>query len=60
MVAEDCEDCIVHTWDALSGKLRHQLPGHVGAVIEFDFQPKEPIIGSCATVKNIYIGEFSD
>ena len=47
-------------WDALSGNLRHKLPGHVGAVTEFDFQPKKPIIGSCATVKNIYIGEFSD
>jgi Prp8 binding protein len=53
-------DCMVHVWDALSGNLRYKLPGHAGAVTDVDFHPKEPIIGSCATDKNIYIGEFSD
>jgi Prp8 binding protein len=60
MVGAGGADCMVHVWDALSGNLRYKLPGHAGAVTDVAFHPKEPIIGSCATDKNIYIGEFSD
>lgn len=35
-----------------------QLPGHKGSVNEAVFHPKEPIIGSASSDKNIYLGEI--
>ena len=35
-----------------------QLPGHKGSVNEAVFHPKEPIIASCGSDKQIYLGEF--
>ena len=35
-----------------------QLPGHSGCVNETVLHPKEPIIGSCGSDKQIYLGEI--
>lgn len=48
----------VHAWDATSGHLLYKLPGHAGCVNEISFHPKEPIIASCSSDKQIYLGEL--
>ncbi|GAB5365418.1 hypothetical protein AAMO2058_001056200 [Amorphochlora amoebiformis] len=48
----------VYVWDATSGRIMYQLPGHQGSVNEVDFHPKEPIVVSCSNDKKIYIGEI--
>ena len=35
------------------------LPGHTGAVNDVDFHPVEPIIASCSSDKNIFLGEIA-
>eukprot|EP00479_Gromia_sphaerica_P006107 TRINITY_DN1726_c0_g1_i1.p1 TRINITY_DN1726_c0_g1~~TRINITY_DN1726_c0_g1_i1.p1 ORF type:complete len:141 (+),score=19.92 TRINITY_DN1726_c0_g1_i1:62-424(+) len=52
-------DKFVYVFDSLNTKLLYQLPGHNGAVTEVDFHPKEPIILSCGTDKQIYLGELA-
>ena len=34
--------------------------GHAGSVNEVVFHPKEPIVGSCSSDKNIYLGELAE
>lgn len=46
-----------YIFDTLSGSTKHILPGHTGTVTEVDFHPKQPIIASSATDKNIFLGE---
>lgn len=53
-------DRYVYVWDADSGSLRYHLPGHTGSVNEVAFHPSEPIVGSCSSDKNIYLGELAD
>jgi Prp8 binding protein len=51
-------DRMVHIWDALSGKQLYYLPGHKGSVNDVVFHAKEPIIASCSTDKQIFLGEL--
>lgn len=51
-------DRFVHVWDTTSRALLYKLPGHKGAVNEVQFHPKEPIVLSVSTDKQIYLGEI--
>lgn len=53
-------DCLVYVWDFASGKLIYRLPGHTGSVNEVTFHPSEPIIGSCSSDRQIFMGEIED
>ncbi|CAO2833515.1 unnamed protein product [Amaranthus hypochondriacus] len=51
-------DRMVYIWDTTSRRILYKLPGHTGSVNECVFHPKEPIIGSCSSDKQIYLGEL--
>lgn len=53
-------DKMVYVWDVASRHLLYKLPGHTGSVNETAFHPNEPIIGSAASDKNIYLGELTE
>eukprot|EP01117_Protostelium_nocturnum_P004182 TRINITY_DN1548_c0_g1_i1.p1 TRINITY_DN1548_c0_g1~~TRINITY_DN1548_c0_g1_i1.p1 ORF type:complete len:359 (+),score=112.43 TRINITY_DN1548_c0_g1_i1:78-1154(+) len=48
----------VNVWETHSKKLLYKLPGHNGIVNDVDFHPDEPIIASCSSDHNIYLGEL--
>lgn len=51
-------DHVVHIWDVPTTEELYHLPGHAGSVNEVAFHPTEPIIGSCGSDKQIYLGEI--
>ncbi|KAL3565665.1 hypothetical protein D5086_033711 [Populus alba] len=51
-------DRMVYIWDTTSRRILYKLPGHTGSVNECVFHPTEPIIGSCSSDKQIYLGEI--
>ncbi|KAM3320490.1 hypothetical protein P3S67_007690 [Capsicum chacoense] len=51
-------DRMVYVWDTTSRRILYKLPGHTGSVNECVFHPNEPIIGSCSSDKQIYLGEI--
>jgi Prp8 binding protein len=51
-------DRFVYVWDTTSRRILYKLPGHAGSVNEVIFHPKEPIIASCSSDRNIYLGEL--
>ncbi|XP_031481776.1 uncharacterized protein LOC116251570 [Nymphaea colorata] len=51
-------DRMVYIWDTTSRRILYKLPGHNGSVNETAFHPTEPIIGSCSSDKQIYLGEI--
>ncbi|KAL5724134.1 U5 small nuclear ribonucleoprotein [Ranunculus cassubicifolius] len=51
-------DRMVYIWDTTSRRILFMLPGHNGCVNEVVFHPTEPIIGSCSSDKQIYLGEI--
>jgi len=51
-------DNFVYVWDFATQRILYKLPGHSGSVNEVDFHPTQPIIGSCANDKSIYLGEI--
>ncbi|CEG47975.1 u5 small nuclear ribonucleoprotein 40 kda [Plasmopara halstedii] len=59
-VSSGSADRYVYIWDAESGNLRYKLPGHTGSVNEATFHPTEPIVGSCSSDKNVYLGELTE
>lgn len=60
MVTSGSADRIVRVFDANTAKVLYHLPGHKGSVNEVVFHPTEPIIASCGSDKNIYLGELSE
>ena len=58
MVASGSGERTVIIWDVLTRKILYMLPGHKGCVNQVHFHPKEPIIVSCSSDKQIYMGEF--
>ena len=42
----------------IAGNIVYKLPGHLGSVNDVDFHSVEPIILSCGSDKQIYLGEF--
>lgn len=51
-------DRFVYVWDTTSRRILYKLPGHNGSVNEVGFHPKEQIIMSCSSDKQIYLGEM--
>jgi Prp8 binding protein len=58
MVSAGSSDRNVYVWDTESGNIVYKLPGHLGSVNDVDFHSVEPIILSCGSDKQIYLGEF--
>ncbi|CAA0838669.1 Transducin/WD40 repeat-like superfamily protein [Striga hermonthica] len=54
-VTAGSSDCMVYVWDTTSRRVLYKLPGHTGSVNECAFHPREPIIGSCSSDKQIYL-----
>ena len=52
-------DRMVYVWEVASRRLMYKLPGHNGSVNEAVFHPKEPIIASAGSDKQIYLGELA-
>lgn len=53
-------DRSVVIWDVLTRRILYKLPGHKGSVVQADFHPEEPIIVSCSTDSNLFLGEISN
>lgn len=57
-IAAGSADRHVYVWDTTTRQILYRLHGHSGCVNEVDFHPTEPIIGSCASDKKIFLGEI--
>ena len=51
-------DRMVHVWDTTTRRILYKLLGHKGSVNECVFHPTEPIVGSCSSDKDIFLGEI--
>lgn len=51
---------IVHIWDSTTAERVYYLPGHKGSVNEIIFHPQEPVIASCGSDKQIFLGELAE
>ena len=51
-----CRNVIV--WDTHSRRVLYKLPGHQGSVNEVQFHPKEPIILSASSDRQLFLGEI--
>ena len=52
-------DRLVYVWETATRNLVYKLPGHTGSVNEVCFHPKENIIASCGSDKQIFLGEIA-
>lgn len=59
MVSAGSSDRMVYVWSYNSCDILYKLPGHRGSVNEVVFAPREPLIVSCSSDKQIYIGEIN-
>jgi len=50
----------VNIWNSTSEKLLYCLGGHKGSVNEVVFHPSEPVVASCSTDKQIFLGELGE
>jgi len=51
-------DRFVYIWDVTYKRILYKLPGHLGSVNEVVFHPNEPIVLSCSSDKQLYLGEI--
>ncbi|OQR78524.1 U5 small nuclear ribonucleoprotein 40 kDa protein-like [Tropilaelaps mercedesae] len=51
-------DKCVYVWDFHSRRILYKLPGHLGSVNDVRFHPKEPILMSVGSDKQIFLGEI--
>lgn len=51
-------DRFVNIWDVYNKRILYKLPGHTGSVNEVVFHPKEPIVLSCSSDRQLYMGEI--
>lgn len=59
MVAAGSSDRIVYIWSYNTCDILYKLPGHRGSVNEVCFSPREPLVLSCSSDKQIYLGEIN-
>lgn len=59
MVTAGSSDRMVYVWNYNSTELMYKLPGHRGSVNEVVFSPKEPLVLSCSSDKQMYLGEIN-
>eukprot|EP01025_Chloroclados_australasicus_P051481 TRINITY_DN5992_c0_g1_i4.p1 TRINITY_DN5992_c0_g1~~TRINITY_DN5992_c0_g1_i4.p1 ORF type:complete len:371 (+),score=33.74 TRINITY_DN5992_c0_g1_i4:43-1113(+) len=57
-VSAGSSDRFVYVWDVQTRNIQYRLPGHTGSVNDVVFHPKEPILASGSSDKNIYLGEI--
>lgn len=57
-VAAGSADRFVYIWDTTSRRIIYKLPGHNGSVNDIQFHPKESIIVSGSSDKQVYLGEI--
>lgn len=57
-VSSGSSDRFVYIWDTTSRRILYKLPGHNGSVNEVEFHPEEPIVLSCSSDKQIFLGEI--
>lgn len=58
MVAAGSSDRNVYVWSFHSCDILYKLPGHRGSVNEVVFSPREPLVLSCSSDKQMYLGEI--
>jgi Prp8 binding protein len=58
LISAGSSDGLVHIWSYNSCDTLYQLPGHRSSVNEVVFSPKEPLVLSCSSDKQIYLGEI--
>lgn len=58
MVAAGSADRSIYVWSYNSCDILYKLPRHRGSVNEVEFSPTEPLILSCSSDKQIYLGEI--
>lgn len=59
MVTAGSSDGMVYIWSFNSCDTLYKLPGHKSSVNEVVFSPREPIVLSCSSDKQMYLGEIS-
>lgn len=59
MITAGSADRNVYVWSYKSGNILYKLPGHRGTVNEIVFSPREPLILSCSSDKQMYLGEIN-
>lgn len=57
-IAVGSADRYVYIWDTTTRRILYKLPGHSGSVNEVVFHPKEPVVLSCSSDKQLYLGEI--
>merc|ERR1719322_845874 len=57
-IAAGSADRNVYVWNVSTYQLIYKLPGHAGSVNDVQFHPHQPIIMSCSSDKQIYLGEI--
>lgn len=57
-VSAGSSDRFLYVWDVATRRILYKLPGHNGSVNDMDFHPREPIIVSASSDKNLYLGEI--
>ncbi|XP_037079851.1 U5 small nuclear ribonucleoprotein 40 kDa protein-like isoform X2 [Pollicipes pollicipes] len=57
-VTAGSSDRYLYIWDTTSRRILYKLPGHNGSVNDCRFHPTEPILASCSSDKQIYLGEI--
>lgn len=58
MVTAGSADRNVYIWSYNNCDILYKLPGHRGTVNEVVFSPREPLVLSCSSDKNLYLGEI--
>lgn len=58
MIACGSADRAVNIWNTSTHQLVYKLPGHNGCVNDVQFHPIQPIVMSCSSDKEIYLGEI--
>ena len=59
MVSAGSADRMVHIWDTFFAQELYLLPGHKGCVNSVTFHPKENVVASASSDKQIFVGELS-
>jgi len=57
-VAAGSADRFVYIWEVAYRRILYKLPGHLGSVNEVVFHPNEPVVLSCSSDKQLYLGEI--
>lgn len=59
MIAAGSSDRNVYIWSFNTCDILYKLPGHRGSVNDVVFSPREPLVLSCSSDKQMYLGEIN-